>query len=69
MREPVSVLNYSACLFTCSLLTLKQHPPVTLLLNTLMIMTSASPLALPSCIKYLEILVRVHVCVCVLLCL
>lgn len=43
-----SVLNNSARLFTCSLLTLKQHPPVTLPLNMLMIMSSASPLALPS---------------------
>lgn len=71
--ELVSVLNNSACLFTCSLLTLKQHPPVTLLLNTLVITTSASPLALHSCIKYWGICVRayvyVSVSVCVCLCL
>lgn len=45
------LLNNSACLFTSSLLTLKLQPPVTLLLNTLVIMTSALPLALPSWIK------------------
>lgn len=63
-----SLLNNSACLFTCSLLTLKLQPPVTLLLNTLMIMTSALPLALPSCVKYWESFVNVCVsvscCVC-----
>lgn len=63
-----SLLNNSACLFTCSLLTLKLQPPVTLLLNTLMIMTSALPLAIPSCVKYWESFVNVCVsvscCVC-----
>lgn len=61
MREPVS--NNSTRSFTCSLLPLKLQPPVTLLFNTLMIMTSALPLALPSCIKYCELFVIVCVCV------
>lgn len=64
----LSVLNNSACLFTCALLTQKQHPPVTLLLNTLMIMTSASPLALPACIKYWGIFLFFFLPLCMCAC-